>query len=174
MTTQIQTRSPLTTSSLFSTSSSWIEDAQFLYFSPNFAHYLALSTSPKAHKWQRVPMQYEHEMYLRLTAGDDGIIEKTANQLYLEERQRRLHSRSQDPAVSGPQENCPSPIDFECAEMERIRAVERQRGGSVRSASSVHKTTTTTTTTKQSRPRNSSEPRTMATMMTRDDWLFWI
>lgn len=40
--------------------------------------------SPKAHKWQQVPMQYEHEMYLQLTAGNDGVAEKTANQLYLE------------------------------------------------------------------------------------------
>ncbi|OJD19886.1 hypothetical protein ACJ73_08611 [Blastomyces percursus] len=173
MTTQLQTKSPLATSSLFSTSSSWLDDTEFPYFSPNFAHHEPSSTSPKAHKWQRVPVQYEHEMYLHLTAGDDGIIEKTANQLYLEERRRRLHSRSQDPAVSGPQQDCPSPIDFECAEMERIRAVERQRGGPVRSASSVH-TTPMTMTTKQSRPRNSSDPRTMATMMTRDDWLFWI
>ncbi|PGH09088.1 hypothetical protein GX51_00842 [Blastomyces parvus] len=172
MTTQLQMKTPLTTSSLFSTSSSWIDNAEFHSFSPNFAHYEPPSTSPKAHKWQRVPMQYEHEMYLQLTAGDDGTIEKTANQLYLEEQRRRLHSRSQDPAVSGPEHNSPSPIDFECAEMARKRAVERQRGGPGRSASTaVHPTTTTT---KQSRPRNSSGPRTMATMMTKDDWLFWI
>lgn len=90
MTTQLQTKTPLATSSLFSTSSSWIDDVEFLYFSPNFAHYEPPSTSPKAYKWQRVPMQYEHEMYLQLTTGDDGIIEKTANQLYLEVNCSRL------------------------------------------------------------------------------------
>ncbi|EDN10557.1 hypothetical protein I7I51_01395 [Histoplasma capsulatum] len=164
MTTKLKTKSPLTTSSLFSTSSSWVDDAEFLYFSPNFAQYEGPSMSPKAHKWQQVPMQYEHEMYLQLTAGNDGVAEKTASQLYLEERRRRLHSQSQDPAISGPQQNCPSPIDFEAAEIERIRAVERQRESLSRS----------TTAIKQSNPRASSGPRTMATMMTKDDWLFWI
>ncbi|KKZ62877.1 hypothetical protein EMCG_02722 [[Emmonsia] crescens] len=168
MTTQLRTKSPLTTSSLFSTSS-WIDDVELLYFSPNFAHYEPPSTSPKAYKWQRVPMQYEHEMYLQLTTGDDGIIEKTANQLYLEERRRRLQSRSQDPAVSGPQQNCPSPIDFECAEIERTRAVERQRGGSLRSSLNTHPTTT-----RCSRSGTSPEPRMKATLMTLDDWLHWI
>ncbi|OAX84646.1 hypothetical protein ACJ72_00981 [Emergomyces africanus] len=164
MTARSQTKPPLTTSSLFSTSSSWIDDVEYLYFSPNFAHYEPPSTKPKANTWQRVPMQYEHEIYLQLTTGDGGTVEKTANQRYLEERRRRLESRSQDPAVSGPLQNCPSPTDFECAEMERIRAVERQRGGSMGS----------TTTKRPSRPMTSSDPRTMATLMTRDDWLHWI
>ncbi|OJD19642.1 hypothetical protein AJ78_00374 [Emergomyces pasteurianus Ep9510] len=164
-----QTKLPLTTSSLFSTSSSWIDDVEFLYFSPNFAHYPPPSRKSKANTWQRVPMQYEHEIYLQLTTGHDGTIEITANQRFLEERRQRMDSRSQDLAVSGPLQNCPSPTDFECAEMERIRAVERQRGGSWRSPSDVH-----TTTTRKRRPMTSSDPRTMATLMTREDWLHWI
>lgn len=76
--------------------------------SPNFAQ-------PKSSSSNRLSIGFDHEVYLELTAGDKAA-EKTVNQIYLEERARRLQLRAQDPAVSGPQPG-PSPIDFECAEI---------------------------------------------------------
>ncbi|EEA20125.1 hypothetical protein TMatcc_000100 [Talaromyces marneffei ATCC 18224] len=48
-------------------------------------------------------IQYDHETYLELLAGESNHVEKTANQIYEEERARELSLRAQDPAVlSGP------------------------------------------------------------------------
>ncbi|KAL2005629.1 hypothetical protein VTN00DRAFT_10122 [Thermoascus crustaceus] len=74
---------------------------------PNFAQ-------PKSSSSNRLSIGYDHEVYLQLTAGEKAA-EKTPNQIYMEERARRLTLRAQDPAVSGPQAG-PSSIDFECAE----------------------------------------------------------
>ncbi|OXV09931.1 hypothetical protein Egran_02306 [Elaphomyces granulatus] len=62
----------------------------------------------------RLSIEYDHETYLQLIAGDRAA-EKTANQIYLEERARQLLLRSQDPAISDPQGD-PSSTDFECAQ----------------------------------------------------------
>ncbi|EED24532.1 conserved hypothetical protein [Talaromyces stipitatus ATCC 10500] len=48
-------------------------------------------------------IQYDHETYLELLAGQSNLAEKTASQIYEEERARELSLRAQDPAVlSGP------------------------------------------------------------------------
>ncbi|KAH8697767.1 hypothetical protein BGW36DRAFT_174890 [Talaromyces proteolyticus] len=48
-------------------------------------------------------IQYDHETYLELLAGKSSSVEKTASQIYREERARQLSLRAQDPAVlSGP------------------------------------------------------------------------
>lgn len=99
----------------------------FVHFSPNFAQMGASVRSSQSTQW-RIPIQYEHEIYLQLTAGGNKEAEMTANQLYLEERQRRLHSRANDPAVAGPQ-STPSPTDFECAATQNVRRAEH--GGSL-------------------------------------------
>ncbi|KAK2785140.1 hypothetical protein FQN52_008626 [Onygenales sp. PD_12] len=127
------TTSTITTSSLYPTSPSFSDDGRFAYFSPNFAHSGCPPRYTKLQTWE-LPMQYEHEIYLQLTAGDDGIPEKTANQLHLEERSRHLTTRAHDPAVSDPQ-NSPSSIDFECAEIQRLRAYEHQLNSSSSSSS---------------------------------------
>jgi len=103
---------------------------------PNFAPMRHTLPSSQSARW-RIPIQYEHEIYLQLTAPENEGVEKTANQLYLEERERRLHSRANDPAVSGPQ-STPSPTDFECAETENLRRVERLGSGSERTVSAVN------------------------------------
>jgi len=66
----------------------------------------------------RLSIEYDHETYLQLIAGDQAA-EKTANQMYLEERARQLLLRSQDPAISGPQAD-PSSMDFECAQSQMM------------------------------------------------------
>ncbi|CRG92342.1 hypothetical protein PISL3812_09399 [Talaromyces islandicus] len=48
-------------------------------------------------------IQYDHETYLELLAGKSRSVEKTASQIYREERARKLSLRARDPAVlSGP------------------------------------------------------------------------
>ncbi|OKL60183.1 hypothetical protein UA08_04844 [Talaromyces atroroseus] len=48
-------------------------------------------------------IQYDHETYLELLAGQSTHVEKTASQVYREERARKLSLRAQDPAVlTGP------------------------------------------------------------------------
>ncbi|QKX55563.1 uncharacterized protein TRUGW13939_02657 [Talaromyces rugulosus] len=48
-------------------------------------------------------IQYDHETYLELLAGKSRSVEKTASQVYREERARKLSLRARDPAVlSGP------------------------------------------------------------------------
>ncbi|KAK2771718.1 hypothetical protein FQN53_004927 [Emmonsiellopsis sp. PD_33] len=83
------TTSTITTSSLYPTSPSFSDDGRFAYFSPNFAHSGCPPRYTKLQTWE-LPMQYEHEIYLQLTAGDDGIPEKTANQLHLELHRLRM------------------------------------------------------------------------------------
>jgi len=100
----------------------------FVHLWPNFAPMGHTVPTSQSTRW-RIPIQYEHEIYLQLTAPENEGVEKTANQRYLEERERRLHSRANDPAVSGPQ-STPSPTDFECAETENLRRVERVSSGS--------------------------------------------
>ncbi|ODH50203.1 hypothetical protein GX48_03624 [Paracoccidioides brasiliensis] len=185
MATQTQTSSGTGSNSslLSSSTSSKMDDTEYVSFSPNFAYYEPRSASAKCHEWKRVPMQYDHEIYLQLTAGEDGTIEKTANQVYLEkltepahltvqERERLLQSRSQDPAVYDPQQDAPSPIDFECAERQRIRAIEYRRG--------MQKPLLRirTSPTMESRPRTMSETsetlmgvRMKATMSAEEDWV---
>ncbi|EEH36607.1 hypothetical protein PAAG_07025 [Paracoccidioides lutzii Pb01] len=174
MATQTQTSSGTeSNSSLLSSSTSpKMEDTEYISFSPNFAYYEPRSASAKCHEWKRVPMQYDHEIYLQLTAGEDGTIEKTANQVYLEERERLLQSRSQDPAVYDPQQDAPSPIDFECAERQRIKAIEYRRG--------MQKPVLRirTSPTMESRSRSMSETsetsmgvRMKATMSAEEDWV---
>ncbi|KAL1997746.1 hypothetical protein VTN02DRAFT_901 [Thermoascus thermophilus] len=79
---------------------------------PNFAQ--PESSSSSSSSSTRLSIGYDHEVYLQLTAGENAA-EKTPNQIYMEERARRLTLRAQDPAVSGPQAG-PGPIDFECAQ----------------------------------------------------------
>ena len=55
----------------------------FVNFWPNFANAGPSALSPNSSQW-RIPIQYEHEVYLQLTAGENANVEKTANQLYLE------------------------------------------------------------------------------------------
>ncbi|KKK23631.1 hypothetical protein ARAM_005625 [Aspergillus rambellii] len=81
-------------------------DAQSLYLSANFAH------NPKA----PFAVNYDQEVYLQLTAGEDTKKNKTPPQLYREEWVRR----ALNPAVSDPRGD-PSPLDFECAENQRVR-----------------------------------------------------
>ncbi|PGH07401.1 hypothetical protein AJ79_06303 [Helicocarpus griseus UAMH5409] len=158
MATQIQT------SSIITSPPPSMDDAEFLYLSPNFAYAEPASTAPKGRKWQQIPMQYDHEIYLQLTKGVDGVAEKTANQLYLEERQRRLQMRSQDPALYDPQQDSPSPIDFECAELQKLRAIESHQAERLklklklkletspeRLQMGAHATTTTTRTERRTR-----------------------
>ncbi|KAJ9251042.1 hypothetical protein DTO195F2_7977 [Paecilomyces variotii] len=75
------------------------------------ANFAQSKKSPTA--GNQLSIGYDHETYLQLTAGANAEI-KTPNQIYMEERTRRLHLRAQDPAVSDPQSG-PSPTDFEYA-----------------------------------------------------------
>ncbi|KAL4973697.1 hypothetical protein BDW66DRAFT_153560 [Aspergillus desertorum] len=84
----------------------------------NFAH------DPKA----PFTVNYDQEVYLQLMAGEEGAgpgapdtnknktKNKTLNQIYREEWVRR----ALNPAISDPRGD-PSPIDFECAESQRVR-----------------------------------------------------
>lgn len=55
----------------------------FVHLWPNFAHTGSHVQSSQSTRW-RIPIQYEHEIYLQLTAGENENVGKTANQLYLE------------------------------------------------------------------------------------------
>ncbi|RAH72142.1 uncharacterized protein BO66DRAFT_38750 [Aspergillus aculeatinus CBS 121060] len=88
---------------------------QPLHLSANFA-------SPQSHQ-----IDYDHEVYLRLIAGenpkDSTQITKTPNQIYREKLVRRQTTRALDLAVLDPsvgQQN-PSPVDLEWAESQRVR-----------------------------------------------------
>ncbi|CBF75833.1 predicted protein [Aspergillus nidulans FGSC A4] len=84
----------------------------------NFAH------DPKA----PFSVNYDQEVYFQFMAGEEGTDtgspdanknknkNKTLNQIYREEWVRR----ALNPAISDPRGD-PSPIDFECAESQRIR-----------------------------------------------------
>lgn len=64
-------------------------------------------TTTQPHRTNSSPstIQYDHETYLELLAGQNNRVEKTASQLYEEERARERSLRAQDPAVlSGPLE----------------------------------------------------------------------
>ncbi|KAB8236218.1 uncharacterized protein BDW43DRAFT_308484 [Aspergillus alliaceus] len=67
---------------------------------------------------RKVPVGYDHEVYLQLTAGRNA--EKTQNQVYREERVRQWTTRALDPAILDPQGE-PGPVDFECAEHEGVK-----------------------------------------------------
>ncbi|KAF7592195.1 hypothetical protein BBP40_000536 [Aspergillus hancockii] len=67
---------------------------------------------------RKVPVGYDHEVYLQLTAGKDA--EKTPNQVYREERVRQRTTRALDRAILDPQGE-PGPVDFECAEHEGVK-----------------------------------------------------
>ncbi|RAH45148.1 uncharacterized protein BO95DRAFT_148112 [Aspergillus brunneoviolaceus CBS 621.78] len=89
--------------------------SQPLHLSANFA-------SPQSHQ-----IDYDHEVYLRLIAGenpkDSTQITKTPNQIYREKLVRRQTTRALDLAVLDPsvgQQN-PSPVDLEWAESQRVR-----------------------------------------------------
>lgn len=51
-------------------------------FGPNFAQSNPSQTDTQTCRWQ-IPIQYEHEVYLQLTSGDNNNA-KTANQVYME------------------------------------------------------------------------------------------
>ncbi|KAK2768580.1 hypothetical protein FQN54_000436 [Arachnomyces sp. PD_36] len=73
-------------------------------------------TPPATAHRHRISLEDDHEIYLQLMAGENKeAVEKTANQLQLEERARLLDRRARDPAVTDP-EGAPGPVDFECAE----------------------------------------------------------
>ncbi|GIK03082.1 hypothetical protein Aspvir_007151 [Aspergillus viridinutans] len=85
-----------------------------LHLSANFA-----GAHSKFHAGNPNAVGYDHEIYLQLTAGEKAK-EKTPNQVYREERARRRTTRALDPAILDPQGD-PSPIDFECAEVQSKR-----------------------------------------------------
>ncbi|PYH84518.1 hypothetical protein BO82DRAFT_352075 [Aspergillus uvarum CBS 121591] len=109
-------RSPPTPTSQTSiTSQNPQSQSQSLHLSANFA-------SPQSHQ-----IDYDHEVYLRLIAGenpkDTTQITKTPNQIYREKLVRRQTTRALDLAVLDPsvgQQN-PSPVDLEWAESQRVR-----------------------------------------------------
>ncbi|KAI9039961.1 uncharacterized protein KD926_008947 [Aspergillus affinis] len=89
---------------------------QDLLVSANFATSTTSSLSYNHYTHSKSTIDYDHEIYLQLTA-EDGRPAKTANQLYLEERARQKSTRALDPAISDPQGE-PGAIDFECVEMQ--------------------------------------------------------
>ncbi|KAH8434898.1 uncharacterized protein LDX57_012529 [Aspergillus melleus] len=90
---------------------------QDLLVSANFATSTTTSSSSYNHYTQpKSTIDYDHEIYLQLTA-EDGRPAKTANQVYREERARQKSTRALDPAISDPQGE-PGAIDFECVEMQ--------------------------------------------------------
>ncbi|OJJ97893.1 hypothetical protein ASPACDRAFT_45193 [Aspergillus aculeatus ATCC 16872] len=110
-TTTTTTTSPLTSPPKSQTQ----PQPQPLHLSANFA-------SPQSHQ-----IDYDHEVYLRLIAGenpkDNTQITKTPNQIYREKLVRRQTTRALDLAVLDPsvgQQN-PSPVDLEWAESQRVR-----------------------------------------------------
>ncbi|RAL17155.1 uncharacterized protein BO97DRAFT_401842 [Aspergillus homomorphus CBS 101889] len=84
-------------------------------------HLSANFASPQSHQ-----VDYDHEVYLRLIAGENST--KTPNQIYREKLVRRQTTRALDLAVLDPvgQQN-PSPVDLEWAESLRVR--DRLVGG---------------------------------------------
>ncbi|KAA8649892.1 uncharacterized protein ATNIH1004_002571 [Aspergillus tanneri] len=87
-----------------------------LHLSANFANPSSSKSKPKS--FLPSTIDYDHEVFLQLTAGAGESV-KTANQ----ERARRRKSRALDPAISDPQGE-PGAIDFEWAEYqgkERVR-----------------------------------------------------
>ncbi|PGH27355.1 hypothetical protein AJ80_01067 [Polytolypa hystricis UAMH7299] len=129
-------------SSSSSTTAAAMAEQEQVCFSPNFAQpsggrssyttttTTTTTTTASDASWWKIPIQYEHEVYLQLTAGESGHIEKTANQKYLEERALRRAFRAHDPAVSDPQFTTPSPTDFEFAQIQRIKLVETSSSSS--------------------------------------------
>ncbi|KAF7116679.1 hypothetical protein CNMCM5793_005171 [Aspergillus hiratsukae] len=109
--TSTSTSTPTSKSSTTATAT-----ASTLHLSANFAgshaHSKAQAGNPNA-------VGYDHEIYLQLTAGEKAK-EKTPNQVYREERARRRTTRALDRAILEPQGD-PSPVDFECAEVQSKR-----------------------------------------------------
>ncbi|EAL89499.1 hypothetical protein KXW98_003979 [Aspergillus fumigatus] len=108
-----RSRSTSTSTSKFSTTVT-ASTPSTLQLSANFA-----GAHTKSHAGNSNAVGYDHETYLQLTAGEKAK-EKTPNQVYREERARRRTTRALDPAILEPQGD-PSPIDFECAEVQSKR-----------------------------------------------------
>ncbi|OJJ49298.1 hypothetical protein ASPZODRAFT_14020 [Penicilliopsis zonata CBS 506.65] len=66
---------------------------------------------------KRLSIGYDHEAYLELTDGKGEA--KTPSQVYAEERNERLKSRAEDPAVFSPKGD-PGPTDFECVQNKAV------------------------------------------------------
>ncbi|EAW24852.1 uncharacterized protein NFIA_103400 [Aspergillus fischeri NRRL 181] len=110
------TSTPTSTSTSTSKSSTTVTASAppTLHLSANFA-----GAHSKPHAGNPSAVGYDHEIYLQLTAGEKAK-EKTPNQVYREERARRRTTRALDLAILEPQGD-PSPIDFECAEVQSKR-----------------------------------------------------